>query len=151
MATPRKLQQRLRWAIAWSVMVIVAVACGLLGGGDAPFIRAEVLGRAPETLLLEFSGTVHAGVTATVVLRTIGSRDCTRPGPVYVSGSGMVVTLEPYDTTYVGHGECSDVAMLFPRAVNVTFPDSGQGTIRIIGRRESPPAVVTVDREVEVH
>jgi hypothetical protein len=135
---------------SWWPIVLVAAGCGILGGDDWYLDRAAILYGVDDTLALQSPATFTAGVAASVTFRTEGWRDCTRPGPTDVSVSDMLVTLAPYDSGLLGNHICPDVPCDCRHTVSITFPSAGRGTLRVIGRRVTPPAIVTVDREVDV-
>jgi hypothetical protein len=94
--------------------------------------------------------TIRAGVATSVTLRTIGYRYCTRLGPTDVTAAGMVVTLEPYDSAYVGELDCPGLPGHFLHTVGITFPAAGLATLRVIGLQAGSADVVTVDTVLDV-
>jgi len=134
------------------VLAILALgtACSLLNQGDWGVARAVIQGSAEDPVSLELPATITAGVATPVSLRTDGTRYCTRPSHTVVSTAGMVVTLEPYDSIYVGDLACPSVPCVCAHTVNITFPAAGVGTLRVMGRRGISLAVVVVDTVLNV-
>jgi hypothetical protein len=112
--------------------------------------RAVIEDPPAEPLSLDLPATITAGVPTAVTVRTIGLRYCTRLGPTDVTAAGMVVTLEPYDSAYVGRLDCPGLPGRFVHTVDITFPAAGVGTLRVMGLREGSPDVVAVDTVLHV-
>jgi hypothetical protein len=62
----------------------------------------------------------------------------------------MVVTLEPYDSVYVGDVDCPGLPGGFLHTVHVTFPAPGMGTLRVIGRGGTSLDLVAIDTVLNV-
>jgi hypothetical protein len=140
----------LRSAYLICLVLGVSAACTSLGGVDWTVERAAIQHQAGDHLSLQVPATITAGVAATITLRTEGTRYCTRPSRTDVSAAGMLVTLEPYDSAYVGSLPCPSVPCDCAHTVNITFPSSGVATLRIIGRRGISADVVAVDTVLDV-
>lgn len=140
-----------RSAFVWSLILTLDLACSSVGAVDWEVQRAVIQYASGEPLSLALPGTVSAGAPTTITLRTQGTRYCTRPGRTDLSAAGMVVTLEPYDSVYVGDfADCPTVPCDCAHTVNITFPSAGAATLRVIGRRGISPGVVTVDTVLNV-
>jgi hypothetical protein len=125
-------------------------ACTSVGSPDWVAQRAVIQDPPAEPLSLTLPAAIRAGATTAITLRTIGGRYCTRLGPTQVTAAGMLVTLEPYDSVYVGELDCPTLPWDFAHTVDITFPVAGRATLRVAGRQRGLPDVVTVDTVLDV-
>lgn len=136
-------------SIVWPILAL-GTACALLGDEAWHVERAVIQHSAEDRISLELPATITAGVATPVTLRTEGTRFCTHPSHTAMSSAGMVVTLEPYDSIYVGDLSCPSVPCDCAHTVNIIFPGAGVGTLRVLGRRGLSVAVVVVDTVLNV-
>ena len=125
-------------------------ACTSVGSPDWVVQRAVIQDPPAQPLSLTVPAAIRAGAATAVTLRTIGGRYCTRLGPTQVAAAGMLVTLEPYDSVYVGELDCPTLPWEFVHTVDITFPAAGRATLRVVGRQRGVPDVVTVDTVLDV-
>ncbi len=113
--------------------------------------RGEIELGASDSLHLETPAVVTAGEPATIAVRTYGG-GCVRHGEVtLVNVSGMTATIEPYDSVVVEAPDnyaCLAILRMFTHNADVTFPQPGDATLRIVGMVGG--AVVTRERQLAV-
>jgi hypothetical protein len=89
------------------------------------------------------------GQSFSVTVSTFGN-SCVRAAGAEVTIDGLVATITPYDVVAVGSGVCLDYLKAYPRVVELSFGQAGAATIRVKGRSDYQPGVVTVERSLVV-
>lgn len=109
-------------------------------------------------------GTIDAGVTGqqvieapteaspgqsfAVTVSTFGN-SCVTAAGADVTIDGLVATITPYDVVVSGV-TCLDYLKAYPRVLQLSFAQAGAATIRVKGRSEQQPGLVTVERSLVV-
>jgi hypothetical protein len=88
------------------------------------------------------------GRSFSVTISTFGD-SCVRAAGADVTIDGLVATITPYDMI-VSTGTCLDYLKAYPRAVELKFTQAGAATIRVKGRSDYQPGLVTVERSLVV-
>jgi hypothetical protein len=131
-------------------LLAVEAACTAVAGVDWTVERAVIQYSEADALALQLPATITSGVPVAITLRTEGTRYCTKPERTEVTAADGIVTLEPYDSVYVGNLACPSVPCDCAHVVSVTFPAPGTVTLRVIGRRGIAPDAVAVDTVLDV-
>jgi hypothetical protein len=144
-STKVALLRFVRWrSVVWPLLA-VETACTPVTGVDWRVERGVIQYSQADPLSLQLPATVTSGVPAAITLRTKGSRYCTKTDRTEVTTATKIVTLEPYDSVYVGNLSCPDIPCDCAHVVSVTFPAAGAVTLRVVGRRGVSPDAVAVD------
>lgn len=101
-----------------------------------------------ELMPIQIDGAIYANQPFTLTVVTYGSSSCTTPDGATVTITDTVVTITPYDLLPIEVACSADFAE-HPRAVKVTFPFSGQSTIRIQGQNFEEQ-IITFEQTVNV-
>jgi hypothetical protein len=113
--------------------------------------RGVVYLAAYDSIPVSFPPVIHADVPATITVWTQGRGHCDRgPARTDFAQTGMVLTVEPYDSVLIGTLECIH-GDAFAHSVRVTFPEAGTATLRVVGLDDTGSgAVVTKERTLLV-
>ncbi|HEV2146313.1 MAG TPA: hypothetical protein VGR37_02760 [Longimicrobiaceae bacterium] len=123
-------------------------------GSYAPGAPADPMAQA----VLEAPDTVVAGTPFDVVVRTYGADGCWREAGAETAATGLSVAITPHDRHEAGAGVmCTMAVVRLPRTLRVSFPQRGQGVIRVTGRKVlfsngsvANQGSVTVEKQVVV-
>jgi hypothetical protein len=140
--------------LAVLLMTCVAGCDFLLGDDELPVLARQrgVVEYYGDSVAVETPASVIRDQPFEVSLRTYGG-GCIRQGDTEVRLQGLVATLEPYDSFLVkapARYACTSDLRLFSHKVLLTFEQSGNATVQVLGRREPGGAVITVTRTVTV-
>lgn len=89
------------------------------------------------------------GQSFSVTVSTIGN-SCVRPAGADVTIDGLVATITPYDVEFVTGVTCLDIPKASPHVLQLSFGQAGTATIRVKGRSDYQPGLVTVERSLIV-
>jgi hypothetical protein len=102
--------------------------------------------------LLEAPDSVAAGEDFTVVVSTLDV-GCVRGAGARVRVEGQVATITPFDReTTPGEGQACAGGGLLPREVRLRLHGSGQGLLRLVGRRvvRGVDELMTIEQTIEI-
>ena len=130
-------------------LVVVSIACH-----TSPLeSRTRVIGiidvGQTSQQVLDAPVGASVGQSFSVTVSTFGD-SCVSADGADVTVNGLVATITPYDIVASGI-TCLDYLKAYPRVVQVTFKQAGAATIRVNGRSDSQPGLVTVERAVVVN
>lgn len=89
------------------------------------------------------------GQSFSVTVSTFGNSCVTADG-ADVAIDGLVATITPYDVVVAGVN-CLDYSNAYPRVLQLNFGQAGAATIRVKGRSDYQPGLVTVERSLVVN
>lgn len=130
------------------VLAALSIACH-----SSPVEPGRVIGiiDAGQSLSQVINAPTEAslGQSFSVTVSTFGD-SCVHAAGADVTIDGLVATITPYDVVVVGNGVCLDYLKAYPRVVALSFGQAGAATIRVKGRSDSQPGLVTVERSLVV-
>jgi hypothetical protein len=131
------------------VLAVLSIACHssplesgtrVIGLIDAGQTSAQVIDAPAEATL---------GQSFSVTVSTFGN-SCVTAAGADVTIDGLVATITPYDVVVTGV-TCLDYSKAYPRVLQLSFGQAGTATIRVKGRSDYQPGLVTVERSLVVN
>lgn len=128
-------------------LAVLSIACH-----SSPLEPARVIGNIggqSATQVIDAPASASAGQSFNVTVSTFGN-SCVKAAGADVRVEGLVATITPYDVVATGV-TCLDYSKAYPRVVPLSFAQAGAATIRVQGRSDSQPGLVTVERSLTVN
>ena len=129
------------------------LACDWLTGPEEELVIGVLNAGGVSVGVLEAPDSVVAGEDFTVIVSTFRV-GCMRGDGARVRVEGPVATITPFDWEVTpGDGEaCPASGGRLPREVRLRLHDSGQGTLRVVGRRVSGALEepMTIEQTIEI-
>jgi hypothetical protein len=132
------------------VLAVLSIAChsSLIEPGPGRVVGIIDAGQSfPQ--VIEAPAEASVGQSFSVTVSTFGN-SCVTAAGADVTIDGLVATITPYDVVVTGVW-CLDYLKGYPRVVQVSFGQAGAATIRVKGRSDYQPGLVTVERSLVVN
>ena len=131
-------------------LAVLSVAChsSPIGPGAGRVVGTIDAGQSfPQ--VIDAPAQASLGQSFSVTVFTFGN-SCVRAAGADVTIDGLVATITPYDVVMTGV-TCLEYLKGYPRVVQLSFGQAGTATIRVKGRRDYQPGLVTVERSLVVN
>jgi len=130
-------------------LAVLSVAChsSPIGPGAGRVVGIIDAGQSfPQ--VIDAPAQASLGQSFSVTVSTFGN-SCVRAAGADVTIDGLVATITPYDVVVTGV-TCLDYSKAYPRVLQLSFGQAGTATIRVKGRSDYQPGLVTVERSLIV-
>ena len=128
---------------------ILSIACHSSPLESRTRVIGVIDGGQSSPQVIDAPATASLGQSFSVTVSTFGNSCVTADG-ADVAIDGLVATITPYDVVVAGVN-CLDYSKAYPRVLHLIFGQAGAATIRVKGRSDSQPGLVTVERSLVVN
>lgn len=131
------------------VLAVLSIACHSppIGPGAGRVVGIIDAGQSfPH--VIEAPAETSLGQSFSVTVSTFGN-SCVTAAGAEVTIDGLVATIIPYDVVVAGVS-CLEYLTAYPRVLQLSFGQAGAATIRVKGRSDYQPGLVSVERSLVV-